>query len=239
MKKIISILVLLVVSLSLYAMSAEDIAKKYEANSKYNSSIIEATIVIEDSLGTSTQKVLVHSQGDTDTLIEITAGPDKGQKVLRKDNSIYLFYPDAEQIIRLQGAALKESFMGSDFSYEDLSKDNSILSNYSVELTGEDENTYTLELTAKSKTMAYQKETLTIDKTNFSLLKATLKSASGRALRELVNSDIRKVNNYYVPFVSMMKDLIKQQGSTEFTINSIKVDEKINPRMFTKENLSW
>jgi outer membrane lipoprotein-sorting protein len=198
-----------------------------------------ATLTIKDRLGTSRQQLKSYSDGDTNTLIEIISGPDRGQKVLRKETSIYLYYPDADQIIRLQGSALKESFMGSDFSYEDLSDDSSILKNYSVELTDETEDTYTLYLTATTRKMTYQREELIIDKENFFLKSATLMSSSGRALRSLENSNIKLIDGYYVAGTTVMKDLIKQQGSTTMEIDSIELDKKINPSTFTKENLSW
>jgi outer membrane lipoprotein-sorting protein len=238
-KQILAVMLMLTISIPAFSLNANEIAKKYEDTTKYKSSIMIATLTIKDRLGTSRQQLKSYSDGDTNTLIEIISGPDRGQKVLRKETSIYLYYPDADQIIRLQGSALKESFMGSDFSYEDLSDDSSILKNYSVELTDETEDTYTLYLTATTRKMTYQREELIIDKENFFLKSATLMSSSGRALRSLENSNIKLIDGYYVAGTTVMKDLIKQQGSTTMEIDSIELDKKINPSTFTKENLSW
>ena len=194
-----------------FSLTAEEVAVKYEENSNYETSITDATLIITDNLGTSKQSLRSYDDGNGNTLIEITEGPDRGQKVLRKDQSIYLYYPDADQIIRLQGSSLKESFMGSDFSYEDLSSDNSIINNYHTEIIDEDESTYTLFLTAKTRSMTYQKEELVVDKNNFYLLRATLKSASGRDLRSLVNSDFEEIKGHYVAKKSVMIDLIKKR----------------------------
>ena len=238
-KKILAGFTILAITLPAFSLTANEIAKKYEESTKYKSSVMTATLTIKDSLGTSVQQLKSYSDGDTNTLIEIIDGPDRGQKVLRKDSSIYLYYPDADQVIRLQGSALKESFMGSDFSYEDLSDDASILNDYTVEITNETDDTYTLFLTAKTRKMTYQKQELVIDKQNFYLKSATLMSSSGRALRSLENSDIKLIDGYYIAETTVMKDLIKQQGSTKMEIDSIELDKKINPSIFTKENLSW
>lgn len=238
-KKIMAGLLVLTISLPVFSLTTNEIVKKYEDTTKYKTSIMTATLTIKDSLGTSIQQLKSYSDGENNTLIEIISGPDRGQKVLRKESSIYLYYPDADQIIRLQGSALKESFMGSDFSYEDLSYDSSILTNYTVELTDETDDTYTLFLTATTRKMTYQKEELVIDKENFYLKSATLMSSSGRALRSLENSNIKLVDGYYVAGTTVMSDLIKQQGSTTMEINSIELDIRINPSTFTKENLSW
>jgi outer membrane lipoprotein-sorting protein len=129
--------------------------------------------------------------------------------------------------------------MGSDFSYEDLSDDNSILKNYTPKILAETSDTFTLLLTATSRKMAYQMQELIIDKQHFYLKSATLMSSSGRALRSLENSDIEEIDGYYIPKITVMKDLIKQQGSTTMELDSIELNTKINPKTFTKENLSW
>lgn len=223
----------------LFATTAEEVAKKYEQNTTYKSSEATVTLTIQDNLGTSKQTIKTWKNSDNDTLIEIISGPDKGQKVLRKDDMIYLYYPDADQIIRLQGAALKDSFMGSDFSYEDLSEDTNITKNYTITLTDEDQKSYTLLLVAKTRKMVYQKQKLVIDKNTYALLSATLMSASGRELRALQSSNMKQVGSYFIPFTTVMTDLIKRQGSTTMNIQSIDVDKPLDPRLFTKGNLSW
>jgi len=238
-KKITLLLSLLLISTSLFSADINSIIKNYDKNSVIDTSIVESTIIIKDSLGTSTQKVLVYSRKNGDTLIEITEGPDQGQKVLRLNSSIFLYYPEANQIIRLQGAALKDSFMGSDFSYEDLSGDDSIINNYNATLLKENNDTYEVELIAKSRKQPYQKQLLTIDKNTYVCTEATLMSASGKALRKMTSTDIRKVGDKYIAFRVEMIDLLKNQGSTTMILNSIDIDSPIDNELFSTDNLSW
>ena len=238
-KKFITFILMSIVCLKLFALDVDTIITNYDKNTNFNTSIAESTIIIKDSLGTSTQKIKSYERKNGDTLIEITEGPDAGQKVLRLNSAIFLYYPEANQIIRLQGAALKDSFMGSDFSYEDLSGDNSIINNYNATLLSEDDSSYVVKLVAKSRNQAYQQQILTIDKETFVATKATLMSASGRELRKMVASDIRKVENIYVPFKVEMFDLLKKQGSTTMIIDSIEINQNIDNELFTTDNLSW
>ncbi len=241
MKKRIIILLIAISILSnnIFAIDTETIIKNYDKNTIFNTSILESTVIIKDSLGTSTQKIISHARKNGDTLIEITEGPDAGQKVLRLNSAIFLYYPDANQIIRLQGAALKESFMGSDFSYEDLSGDESIINKYEYELEEETDTSYIVNLKAKSRKEPYQRQKLTIDKETFVCTYAVLMSSSGRKLREMTSSDIRQVGNKYVAFNVKMVDLLKNQGSTTMKIESLKVDIPIDSELFTTDNLSW
>jgi len=239
-KKIFTIIITLVVSFSIFAsLSVDEIVDKYEANQKFESLVTEAKIEITDRLGVSIQNVLVSKNKVGDTLIEITSGPDRGQKVLRRDESIYLYYPDADQVIRLQGTALKDSFMGSDFSYEDLSGDDTIRGSYDIELKEELDSSYVLSLTAKTRQIAYQKEELIIDKKTFVCTKAILMGTNGRALRSMESSDIKEINGYYFAMKTVMTDLLKKEGNTVFELEEVEVNPVLQPSLFTKENLSW
>ncbi len=240
MKKIqLLILSIAIISTNLFAVDVDTIIENYDNNTIFNTSILKSKVIIKDSLGTSSQKIIAYSRKNGDTLIEITQGPDAGQKVLRLNSSIFLYYPNANQIIRLQGAALKESFMGSDFSYEDLSGDESIKNKYDYTIVEETDSSYIIKLDAKSRKEPYQKQLLTIDKDTFVCIEATLMSSSGRELRKMKASDIRQIGNKYVAFDIEMFDLLKNQGSTKMLIEDLDVNISLDNELFTTDNLSW
>jgi len=153
---------LLIVISSFYLFSQDltvsEIIGKYEDTMKHKTESIEARITTTDNFGTTHRTFQIYSRENGDTLIIITDGPDKGQKILRLENSIFLFYPSAEEVIRLTGSALKENIAGTDFSYEDLSGSVSIETSYNVLYKGMEEinsqSCYVLELNAKMKTQA-------------------------------------------------------------------------------------
>lgn len=238
-KRLFTLLGIALIGVNLFATNIDTIIANYDKNTTFETSILESSLIVKDSFGTSVQEIKAYSRKNGDTLIEITKGPDKGQKVLRLSTAIFLYYPEANQIIRLQGAALKDSFMGSDFSYEDLSGDDSIINNYTPTLVGEDEKSYVVKLEANSRKQAYQQQLLTIDKKTFVATSATLMSASGRELRKMESSDIRKVGNNYIAFKVEMFDLLKRQGSTTMVINKIEINQQIDTYLFTTDNLSW
>ena len=238
-KRLFTLLGIALIGANLFATNINTIIASYDKNTTFETSVVESSLIVKDSFGTSVQEIKAYSRKNGDTLIEITKGPDKGQKVLRLSTAIFLYYPEANQIIRLQGAALKDSFMGSDFSYEDLSGDDSIINNYTPTLVSEDEESYVVKLEAKSRKQAYQQQLLTIDKKTFVATSATLMSASGRELRKMESSDIRKVGNNYIAFKVEMFDLLKRQGSTTMVINKIEINQQIDTFLFTTDNLSW
>ena len=162
MKKLstLFILILLLIS-SLSAESAKDILDKMEDAMEFETLSFSATIKNTDRMGTTTQSFDAVQNDDGDTLLTVTSGMDKGQKVLRLDDEIYIYYPDADEIIRLSDSGLSSSFLGSDFSYEDLSGDDDYEDRYKYELVGEetfnDIPCYRIKFSAKKLSETYQK----------------------------------------------------------------------------------
>lgn len=229
--------------LSAQNLSVGSILEKYENNMKHTTSIVKAQISTTDSFGTTKQTFEIYSRENGDTLIVIADGPDKGQKILRLENSLFLFYPSAEEVIRLTGSALKENIAGTDFSYEDLSGDNSISNNYTTVLQDtvitEGRECYVIELTAKKKTLAYQKQSLYIDKENFTAVKTIVYSASGKALREIISSNVKQVSGAFIAYTTAVTDLLKRNSKTTMQILDITLNADIPPQYFSREGLTW
>lgn len=245
MKKNITIVLVLLftVLLSAQNLSVSSILEKYENNMKHTTSIIKAQINTTDSFGTTKQTFEIYSRNNGDTLIVIIDGPDKGQKILRLENSLFLFYPAAEEVVRLTGSALKESIAGTDFSYEDLSGDKTISQNYTTTLKGietiEENECYVIELTAKKKTLSYQRQTLYIHKENFTAVKTIVYSASGKPLREIISSNVQNISGIFIAYNTTVIDLLKKNSKTEMQIQNIKLNEDIPPQYFSREGLTW
>lgn len=225
------------------APAAETIVKRMEANQVFETSRFEARLTVTNAFGTTDNDFTTWQRRGGDTLIEITSGPDRGQKVLRQESNIYLFYPDADEVIWLRGTALKNSVMGSDFSYEDLTNDKTILDRYTAVLEGESSfegrSCWQVTLTAKTKEETYAKQEISVDKETYVSLHSVLYSASGKALRDVSSSDIRAVSGKLVPFKTVMKDLLKKNSVTVMAVAKAEINIAIPDSYFNREELSW
>ena len=221
----------------LYALTADEIVKKLEKNIVYKTSIAEGRIIINDRFGSRTSTYVSYAEGSEKSVVEFTNREDAGQKILRLENEIYLYYPDAEETIRLQGAALKQSVLGSDFSYEDMTGDRSILDLYDVVLDGEEQvdgsDCYILQLTAKSRDVPYQKETMWVDKELFIYRKVQKLAKSGKILKEMRVQEFEKIDGLVVPTKMIMEDKLKRNSSTEFYLDSIKLNVQLPKDIFS------
>ena len=220
-----------------------EILRRLEANQVFETSRMEARLEASNRFGVTTSDFTAWSRRGGDTLLEITSGPDRGQKVLRQKTNIYLYYPDADEVIWLRGSALRDSLMGSDFSYEDLTDDRTILDRFDAELTGSEvidgAACWTIRLTAKSRSETYARQDIWVDKEQFVTRRAILYSAAGRPLREMQSSDIRIVSGRPMAFKTVMTDLLRRNTGTTMTLLSVEINQSLNERMFSREALSW
>ncbi len=225
------------------AESVESIVRKLEANQVFDTSTLEARLSVTNRFGVTGSAFRAWARKGGDTLIEITSGPDRGQKILRQGPNVYLYFPEAEDVVWLKGSALKDSMMGSDFSYEDLTKDGSILGRFDATLEGTEvwdgADCYRVRLVAKTRNETYAREDLLVDARDFVTRKAILFSASGKPIRELVATDVRTVSGKKIPFVTRMRDLLRKDSVTEMTIERIAIGLPLSDSYFNREELSW
>lgn len=244
MKRVLlAIFTVFAVPVSVSAISAEDIVKKLEQNTVIRTAKTDGYLVVHDRFGIKKTTFISYSRGADTMLIEFTSVEEEGMKILRTSNEIYLFYPDAEELIRMQGAALKESVLGSDMSYEDMTGDKSLLQSYRAALEGieaiDGAPCYKVVLEAKSSDVPYYKEIMWIDTELFIYRQIYKFSRSGKLLKEITIDDIRQVSGKNIPFHMMLKDTLKRNSRTEFFINNIRINIRLEPDIFSLEELTW
>ena len=225
------------------AISAEEIIRAMERNQVHDTAEADGTLVITDRFGSRTKTFKSFSAGEDKMLIAFTNAEEKGQKILKLQEEIYLYFPEAEEIVHLQGGALKQSVMGSDFSYEDLTGEKGLLSLYDASLLGEEEldgrRTYHLRLKGKKSGVAYPLEEIWVDAELMVLKKANLYALSGKLLKDLVVKEVKRIGGKNVPVAFLMRDKMKKVSSTEFKLANLRIDQGLPPKIFSRENLSW
>ncbi|MEN8123042.1 MAG: outer membrane lipoprotein-sorting protein, partial [Bacteroidota bacterium] len=149
--------------------------------------------------------------------------------------------PSTDRTIQISGHMLRQSVMGSDFSYEDMMDDRKLTDIYSSKKLADEKlegrNVFVLELSAKVTDVAYHKRKIWIDKEHYVPLKEELFAKSGQLLKRSTLSDIKKVQGKWFPMKIVYKDMLKQGKGTEMHISSIKFNQKIPGYIFTKAAL--
>lgn len=243
MKALPAILIMLCAAARLAALTPEEIIRRMEANEVHDSAYSEGRMITTDKYGTIVRSFNSWARGEEEALIEFTSAGEQGQKILRTEDEIYLYFPDAAEVIRIQGSAMRDSVMDSDFSYEDMTGDKGLLNDYEAELIGEEEvggeESYVIELTARHRSVPYYKQIVWIDKERFVGLRSRKFSRSGRLLKELEVLEYTTREGKIIPVRMVMRDKMKKDSSTEFVIDELDLDASIDPSLFSLEELTW
>jgi len=221
--------------------NGEEIMKRVDKNIFYEKIEYNGKMLIKKGKRSRVKLMHVYSEGTDKAFIEFINPEDKGTRYLKLSNELWMRFPDAEDDIKISGHMLRDSMMGSDFSYEDVLENEELLKKYSVQVLGSekvnDRDCYILELTAKDKKITYAKRKLWVDKERFVVLKTQLFALSGKLLRESILENIRKYDDRYFPTkLTMMNKLVKN-SATIFEMTDINFNANIPDGIFSKRSL--
>jgi hypothetical protein len=224
-------------------MSGEDIIRKLESQQVFDSAFVRGKMVINDRFGEKISTFESWSLGADYSLILFTSADEQGQKVLRSHDDLYLYFPEAEEVIRLSGSALRDSLLGSDLSYEDMTGDKSLLDSYQVTETTQETldglSVYRIKLSALRPSVAYPTQELWIDATQFSTIKAHKYSLNGKLLKVQTVLALSEQAGYRFATHSRIEDHLKGNSATDFYIDTIEVDTPLTPDFFSIQELTW
>ncbi|HEQ71968.1 MAG TPA: outer membrane lipoprotein-sorting protein [Spirochaetia bacterium] len=237
-------IVVLVPALIFAAMTAEEVIRKMEKNQVHQTATSTGRLVITNRFGTKVKTFNVWTEGSDKMLIEFTNKEERGQKILRLADEIYVYYPKAEGVVRLQGGALKESIFGSDFTYEDLTGEKGFLDLYTVAFAAsgtvevEGVSCWHLKLSGK-KPVAYPFQELWVDAEKFVMRKAVYYALNNTALKELTVEETMTRKGKIFPSRFLMRDLLRQNSTTEFILETIQIDVPLPANQFSLERLKF
>jgi len=127
---LIGLLVLSFVSTS-WAQTAKEIIKKADdkMQGQSNKSVMKMTVIRPDWKREVTMKGW--SLGRDYSLILITApARDKGSAFLKRKNEMWNWQPSIDRVVKLPPSMMLQSWMGSDFTNDDLVKQSSVVNDY-------------------------------------------------------------------------------------------------------------
>ncbi len=237
-----STLLLMIASLLARDPSGEDILRAIDRNTIAGNRSATTTMIIHGRRITRTLTARSLIQGNTKSFTEYLApAREKGTKMLKIDDQLWLYSPQSERVIRIAGHMLRQSMMGSDFSYEDLLEDQRLADVYQAEVLGselfQDRDCWLLQLTAKQDDVAYYARRLWVDKTRNIALREDRYAKSGKLLKTTIVKEVMSVDGRWYPRRILFKDALSNGKGTELIIDEIQFDVDIPEGTFSKAAL--
>ena len=222
--------------------SGREIVSLIDKNLTAKTRIMSAKMIINGARGSRTIEFNSWSEGENRAFTEYTnPAREKGTKMLKLEDKLWIFSPSTDRIIQITGQMLKQSVMGSDLSYEDMMDDPDLTSHYDPAVIGEEEldgrECWILQLNALTDEEAYQVRKMWIDQQRYVPLREELYAKSGKLLKRTDLSDVRMIQGRWFPMKVNYKDMLKAGDGTQFIIDDIRLDETIPESLFSKASL--
>lgn len=236
------LVILLLICNSAFAQTAEEILAKVDENTVVTSAQYQAKMVISLGGTVREKEFSGFAKGKESAYMEFTSpARDKGTRFLKIGDEMWIYLPSVEKATKIAGHMLRQSMMGSDFSYDDVTENERLLDLYDAELTGVDSidgrECYVLELTAKVEEVTYYSRRVWVTKGSLIPVRAEVYAKSGKLMKETTVSEFKKIGEHNYPTRVKMVNKLRKDTYTELILEEVKLDITIPSRIFTKSYL--
>ncbi len=238
MKSLVS---LLFITLFLHASEAQAIIKKLEKNLRGDYMYSTMSMIVTSKRGKRTVKIESWSEGNDKSFIKILyPKKDKGITFLKIDNQMWQYIPKIERTIKIPPSMMLQSWMGSDFTNDDMVKESSLEEDYSASILSKKGDSATLELIPKpNAAVVWGKIVIDVDLANAVPLKEIFYDDMMQKVRVMTFSRIEQHGSHKIPMVMELQPLDpdKKKNRTKVILEKVNFDTKIDPSYFTKQAL--
>lgn len=223
--------------------NATQVITQIEKNQRGRTSISRFMITIEKAR--FKRKILLDSWDDRiqDKFFIRIIEPkkDKGVSFLKANNNFWQYIPKLGKEIKVEGSLMQDSWMGSDFSNDDLVKSSSIIDDYTHQF-GDKSNPseYHIILDPKpGSAIVWNRVEAIIRKSDLMPVRYEFYDHKGRLRKQQLFSDYKIMSGRKIPARLVMETIKKGKVSSRTILVFLRArfNQKISNRIFSKANL--
>jgi outer membrane lipoprotein-sorting protein len=224
--------------LSLQAQTALDIVRKADDKMRGNTS--EAEIQIKTIRRSWSREMTIHTwmKGTNLAMILIKAPvKDKGIVYLKRKKEVWNWIPSLEKIIKLPPSMMSQSWMGTDFTNDDLVKESSVVNDYNHSFTGDTiidkRSCYVIQMIPKPEAAVVWGKLITcIDKKDFLELRTTFFDEEANLVNTMNAYDAKVMDGRLIPTRFEMIPADKPNQKTVMIYKNIRYNKPIDDDFF-------
>lgn len=228
---------------SLQQPSAADVVKK--ADEKMRGTTSQVQMVIKTTRPTWTREMQVKAwmaNGDYALILIQSPARDKGIVFLKRGKEVWNWMPTLERTIKLPPSMMSQSWMGTDFTNDDLVKESSLVKDYVHRFIGDTlidgRPCYKIESIPKPTTaVVWSKLLVCIDKKDYLELYTEFYDENGELINLMRANNIKMMDGRLIPTHFEMIPMDKKNQKTELIYNNILFNRPIDSKQFTIENM--
>jgi len=222
--------------------TVEDILHRMDMQMTFASRSSVARMLIITPDGTREKKFRSFARGEQDSLLVFEKpARDKGTKFLKIAGQLWIYFPRTEKTVKIAGHLLRQSMLGSDFSYEDITENRSVLEDYDGTLHASEEfggePCHVIHLKEKTRGMSYPERRYWISKKTYLPLREERYAKNGRLLKIATFTDVRQFGESHYPTRFIMEDTLKEGSRTEIILDELHFSIPEPEGVFDKRNL--
>lgn len=220
-----------------------EIVRKADLKMRGESSHGKMKMTIVRPNWTREMEIELWSKGTEKMLLVLLApARDRGTAFLKRENEIWNWQPTIDRTIKMPPSMMMQSWMGSDFTNDDLVKESSIVKDYNPALLGEDtiegRPSWKVKLTPKADAPVVWDEIITyISKEEHLQLKSEFYDETGALVHTIYGKNIRKMDDRIIPSRLEVVPADEEGKKTVIEYEELEFGIDLNPSFFSIRNM--
>lgn len=244
MKRLFFILSILFTAKLLFAQDIKEIVREADEKIRGNSSKGTYTMTIQRPSWSRSITMKSWSLGTEYSLFYITSpAKEKGQVFLKRQSEMWNWVPSIDRMIKIPPSMMMQSWMGSDFTNDDLVKESSLVKDYSHRLISSDEkideyDCYKIELIPhEDAPVVWGKIFMWISKEEFLWLKAEFYDEDEFLVNTEILTDIKQMDDRVIPTRLEMIPADKEGHKTILIFKDMDFNAPLKESFFSIQNM--
>lgn len=228
----------------LYSQNATEIIERMDERMRGDSNFAEMTMTIERPRFTREVSMRSWSFGNDFSLIVITApARDRGTAFLKRYNEIWNYVPNIDRTIKMPPSMMSQSWMGSDFTNDDLVRESSTVEDYEHRMVEEDaeiegRSAWVIELIPKPETpIVWRKVLIWVDKEEFIQLRVENYDQGDELANHIEFSELHVFDNRLIASKMILIPADKPDQRTIMNYDDLQFEIDIDESFFTQKNM--
>ncbi len=239
-------LALLLLAVACPAPAAEDAGAIIKAAIDYwrdVSSYTLADMTIHRPDWQRTMTIRVWTRGQKQSLVRVAApAKDAGNATLLIGDDMWSYTPKINRVIKIPSSMMQQSWMGSDFSNNDLAKADDLIEQYTHRLVATESHQgrklWVIESTPKETApVVWGREIIKV-RDDYNVLEHAFYDQAGVLVKRLTTLELREMGGKLIVTRERMQRVDKPEEWTEIVVKEAQFGLTLPPSMFTLSNLS-
>ena len=222
-------------------VDVDAVVAHFEDLYRADTSEADVELIITKPRRTRTMRMQIWTRGKEHALIVVTAPPrEKDTATLKVERNLWNYLPRIRRTIRIPPSMMLASWMGSDFTNDDLVRESSFIEDYSYEFLGnaEDSEGWLIRFDAKPDVPGlWSRFELVVDKQDLLPLRAEYFDRRGDSARMIHWSDVKVLDGRKIPVHMTLIPNDKPNQKTELIYHDLKFNTEVPERMFSLSEL--